>query len=327
MTRGLKIVGGTALAAVFAAAVVILAFKLARRLEVRSLDGAVVEADSDPRKQMPLANVRVTATGRLSKASAVTDANGFFHLSFKPAVIRGDLLSISFRHPGFEPLDLAGPAHDQIYVTHMTPVKAAHRSAGSELPIAQVRVRYTVQREDSVDIGSAVQTFEAVNTGDIPCAGHRPCSPDGKWKASVVTKTLDAGENNEFQNVRISCFAGPCPFTRIESSDLSQANRSLKVSVRNWSDTATFLIEAEVVHKMLNNLVRESYPAIFGRSMNFTLPPQAEGPSIEAELGGASIVFPLGPDLLLSWANCSAEGSRSRAKLFRCELKPGYRFQ
>ena len=65
----------------------------------------------------------------------------------------------------------------------------------------------------------------------------------------------------------------------------------------------------------------------FGRSMNFTLPAMAQGPSIEAEVDGAAIVFPLGPRIALSWADCRLEVGSDRTKLYRCELKPQYRFE
>jgi hypothetical protein len=78
---------------------------------------------------------------------------------------------------------------------------------------------------------------------------------------------------------------------------------------------------------MVSDMVRHSYPVIFGGSMNFTLPPGAQGPSIEAEMNGLDIVFPLGPKLILSWANCSVEFSPDQTKLYRCKLRPGFRFE
>jgi hypothetical protein len=50
--------------------------------------------------------------------------------------------------------------------------------------------------------------------------------------------------------------------------------------------------------------------------------------SLEAEINGAPMVFPLGPDLYLSWATCAARASSNEDKstAYRCELKPGYRF-
>ena len=51
------------------------------------------------------------------------------------------------------------------------------------------------------------------------------------------------------------------------------------VSARDWSDTTTFLLEAEVFHPMVSQVVHESYPVIFGDGLNFTLPSSAEGVS------------------------------------------------
>jgi hypothetical protein len=61
--------------------------------------------------------------------------------------------------------------------------------------------------------------------------------------------------------------------------------------------------------------------------MNFTLPAGAEGPSLEAELNGSQIIFPLGPNPTLSWANCNVREERNQAKDYRCELKTGYNFK
>jgi hypothetical protein len=101
----------------------------------------------------------------------------------------------------------------------------------------------------------------------------------------------------------------------------------LKVTAEAWSDTATFLVEAEVTHTRVADMVRYSYPVIFGPGMNFILPAGAEGPSIEATLNGDNIVFPLGPALILSWATCTEEVSPEQTRIYRCELKPGYKFQ
>jgi hypothetical protein len=60
--------------------------------------------------------------------------------------------------------------------------------------------------------------------------------------------------------------------------------------------------------------------------MNFALPPSSEGPCIEADLDGQYIVFPMGPALIVSIANCSVEVSPDGNKLYRCQLKPGYQF-
>jgi hypothetical protein len=86
------------------------------------------------------------------------------------------------------------------------------------------------------------------------------------------------------------------------------------------------LIQAEVFRPELSNIVRMTYPIILGASLNFTLPPAADGPSIEAELNGENIIFPLGPDPVMSWADCDVSVAKNQTKFYRCELKSGYRF-
>jgi len=187
-------------------------------------------------------------------------------------------------------------------------------------------VRYTVQSTNTMEIGSTANTFEVENTGNIPCRFRPTCSPDGKFAAALGSFHLDAGQGQEFQNARVSCIAGPCPFTRIEKDEFSRGGRQIAGTVLAWSDTVTFLVEAEVVRTALSDMIRQSYPSIFGRTMTFTLPPNGEGPSILADVNGSGIVFPMGPALILSWASCNLQVSADHSKLYRCALKPGYRF-
>jgi len=294
-----------------------------------TIKGAVLSQDTDPQKQLPVADVQITGTDGSALSSAQSDSSGFFSLTLRRGLRRRQPLTLHFRHPGYQPLDLNEFVSDQIYLARMVPISHETRAQTDrpEVAVSNVRVRYSVKATTEADVGSAVKTFQVANVGDVPCKGRHPCSPDGKWKAALSSATLDAGDGNEFRNARISCIAGPCPFARVEFEDLARGGRKVNVSVRNWSDTTTFLVEAEVVHPMVSDLVRESYPVIFGRALNFSLPVSAEGPSIEAEINGESIVFPLGPDLYLSWADCHVRVDKDQAKAYRCELKPGYRFK
>lgn len=58
-----------------------------------------------------------------------------------------------------------------------------------------------------------------------------------------------------------------------------------------------------------------------------SLPASAEGPTLDAELNGEDMVFPLGPNLSLSWAHCTQRKSTEQSVLYQCELRSGYRFQ
>jgi hypothetical protein len=293
-----------------------------------SLKGAVIKRDADPKKEQPIAGVQVTAAGGLSIGECKSDSSGLFDLNLSSEVAQDTIVTLEFRHSEYLPLDLNEIAGDRLYVARMVPIpeKVRNEPSRPEAVVANVSARYSIKARTAVNIGSRVEVFQVVNTGQIPCNGQQPCSPDGKWKAALGFAFLDAGERNEFQNARVSCIAGPCPFTRIETDGFSRGGRTISVSARNWSDTATFLLEAELFHPMVADNIRKSYPVTFGRSLNFTLPASAEGVSVQAEISGETIVFPLGPNLFLSWANCNERVNNDQTKVYRCELKSGYRF-
>ncbi len=299
------------------------------------IQGAVIRRDDDSRRELPISDVEVTASDGTTSAHTKSNASGYFSLPFRGGVWREQTVKLSFSHPDYEPFDIKlesgiREAAKELFVAAMIPrLERTGTGPGSPLiTVSNIRVRYTVNIPTEVNIGSAVKTFQVVNKGNVPCDRQSPCSPHGNWKASTGSASLDAGVDNEFVNVRASCIAGPCPFTRIDSSGFARGGRNITVSVLNWSDTTTFLLEAEVRHTANNSSVRESYPAVFGRALSFTLPPTQEGVSLEAEVDGAPMVFPLGPDLYLSWATCTArtDSGEEKTTVYRCELKPGYRF-
>jgi hypothetical protein len=299
------------------------------------IEGAVIQRDPDTKKQVPIADVAITASDGVTTATTRSEASGYFKLVLQKGVLSGTPIMVSFRHPSFEPLDmnvqtgrLETPV--ELYVAAMVPIppQTVARSSRPEMVVSNVRVRYTLNSRTESNVGSAVKTFQVVNAGNVPCNHQAPCSPDGKWKASSASESLDAGADNTFSNVRASCIAGPCPFTRIDSSGFIHGGRNISVSALNWSDTATFLMEAEVYHTAISSNVRQLYPVIFGRTFNFTLPPTQEGVSLQAEIDGSPMVFPLGPALNLSWATCTVRTDTEKEKttVYGCELKPGYRF-
>jgi hypothetical protein len=293
-----------------------------------ALKGAVIKQDADTKKQLPIADVEITEADGLSLGDCKSDSSGFFSLTLLPEVEPGQAVTLRFRHPEYQPLDIEQVAGDQLYVTRLMPVPQKVQAPPSrpEVVVANVLARYSIKATTAVNVGSAVNTFQVVNKGNVPCNGREPCSPDGKWKAAIGPSTLDAPAGHEFRNARVSCIAGPCPFTKIEVDGFSRGGRSINVSARNWSDTTTFLLEAEVIHPMVSDIVRKSYPVILGPVLNFTLPAAAEGVTIEAEINGHPIIFPLGPKLFLSWAECNTRVNNDQTRVYRCELKPGHRF-
>jgi hypothetical protein len=294
-----------------------------------TLQGVLIRQDSDPDKQSPISGAQVTATSGSAVTSASSDPSGYFSLTLPESFRRRKSVILKVRLGGYLPVDLTETI-GKLYVIHMQPVSVPKPAEPSRQPpvlISNVRIRYSVKTTSELDVGSEVRTFQVHNTANVPCDGRHPCSPDGKWTAAEASTDLDAGPGDEFRNARVTCIAGPCPFTKIQTQDLADGGRVLNVVARDWSDTATFLVEAEVVRPMVSDLVRESYPVIFGPTLSFSLPGTAEGPSVEAEVNGEAIVFPLGPDLLLSWAKCTLGISRDQNKVYHCELKPGYRFK
>jgi hypothetical protein len=307
-----------------------LAYRNSRRHRIpNTLIGAVVKQDFDTQKQSPIANVEVISLDGLAAQNTQSDFSGGFSLPMRPGVKMGAPIRLAFRHPDFQPLEITEPFSRKLVVVRMIPLHGELEATlnQSEVKITNVLVRYSTVTMRTENVGSAVKTFQVVNTGNAPCVSKAPCSPDGRWKAGVGSASLDAGHGNFFQDARINCIAGPCPFTRIDKDLLSDEGRKISVSVLNWSDTTTFLLQAEVYRSQLENIVRRTYPVIFGRSMNFALPSTAEGPSLEADVNGTPVVFPLGTTPVLSWADCQVRIEHNQAKDYRCELKAGYEFQ
>ena len=333
MTGGQKGALGVSLAVAAVIAFGVIATHRTRSVPSVTLVGAVLRQDTDPRKQTPIENVEVTAISSAATEACKTDFSGYFQLVLNPGVEPGEPVTFTFRHQGYQPLDLTQPYAERIHVERMAPLSVSEERAetpgptGPEVTIKDVRLRYSVKTVTTVNIGGVAKPFDVMGAGGVPCRGHLPCSPDDKWKAVIGSTTLDAGERNEFQDVRVSCIAGPCAFTKRRPEEYSDNGRILKVSALNWSDRVTFLIEAQVTLTRRTELVRQSYPVRFGEGINFSLPAGAEGPSLEADLNGTDIVFPFGPNLNLSWASCSAKTDADGSNLYRCELKPGYKFQ
>jgi hypothetical protein len=321
------LVGSASLVFGLVTAAVITALRV-NPLRQTTIVGAVLVDEADPHKQMPIPNVRIIGMTGKTAGTAVSNSAGFFQLTI-PSVLRlGRSVDLYFQGSGYAPLATVAASGDRMIIARLRPLpRPVHTASSPPHIIANPRIRYTVRTESFIDFPTVTSTFEVVNVANQPCRPALPCSPNGQWKAAANGVTLDAGEHNRFRNPRVSCIAGPCPFTRIESKDLRQNEQILQVSALNWADTATFLVEADVLHSQISDMVRESFPVVYGNGLSFTLPPLAVGPSIEAELDGLDTFFPLGPDLILSWATCALTSDPDHSTLYSCELKPEYRFK
>lgn len=300
-----------------------------------TIQGAVIRASADPRKQVAIPHANITVSDGATIASAESDKSGYFKLTFREGIRLPQNAALIVRKTGYTPfvMNLPLTPRSDLRKLYVVPLKelnpqSAEVKKRTQTVVSNVIIRYTVNAQTMTNIGTAVKTFEVMNHGNIPCHNQAPCSPNGFWKAARASVTLKAGSDNEFRNVRVLCIAGPCPFTRVHLHEAGKATPAISVSAVDWSDTATFLVEAEVYRNAISSQLRESYPVIFGRDMHFTLPPDAEGPSILATIGTQPIVFPLSPGLYMSWATCNSGQSKQtgNSTIFQCELKPDYRF-
>jgi hypothetical protein len=296
------------------------------------IQGAVIRRDADPRKELPVAGVVIRAADTRTSVTTVSGDTGYFRIRFPQKVWPRDIVNLVFRHPDYKPLyeKLLIGIHiktDELKVVRMIstapppPAPVAHPTA-----ISDIRIRYTVNERTDTDVGSTVKVFQVENKGNVRCNHGDLCSPNGLWKAAKGSITLDAGSGNVFRNVRASCIAGPCPFTRINSSGFEHGGQKIVVSAVDWSDTTAFLVEAEVFQENIASKLRLSYPVKYGRDLHFTAPPTAEGVTIEADVGGVPTVYPLGPDLYMNWGICNSRKGRNNDTIYQCELKPGYTF-
>ena len=317
-----------AIALVAGGVVAVLLVHLAGRRPAMIILGAIISQSAQAEKESPVAGADVTASSGALSASSKSDASGFFKLVLPAGLEATVPITLQFRHREYQPLDLPILGGGRLYVIRMVPTatQPVRHSAGPSFAVSNISVRYSAKTATVVNVGSTVKTFQAVNTGGVPCNHQKPCSPDGKWKAAKTSITLNAGQGNVFRNIRVSCIAGPCPFTELAPQSFPTQEESFKVTALNWSDTATFLVEAEVYHPLQNAAVRKSYPVIFGQVLDFTLPASAEGVCIEADLHGEHVIFPLGPSPDLSWASCTVANRQNKTKAYRCSLKDGYHF-
>jgi hypothetical protein len=291
-----------------------------------TLKGAVLVSSADVDKQVPIPGVNISVAGDQPTPDTWSTSTGFFQLRLPKPLGAAQWVILQFRHPQYQPVDLPVSTNDRLYVVRMIPVEqpAGADASLAHVAVSNITVRYTIKTTTPLNVGSFVKTFRVVNAGNVPCNGRSPCSPDGKWKAALGSATFEAPGGNVFSKARLSCIAGPCPFTSIRSDGFSGGGPTVSMAVLNWSDTTTFLFEAELLREMISDSVRVSYPLIFGQTVHFTVPADAEGVCIEADLNREHIVFPLGPEPRLSWASCTALVDPDHTNLYRCELKPGY---
>ncbi len=157
---------------------VILAFSVyfaSKPKDLRSITGAVLRQDPDFGKQLPIANAQISLGDHLSDSAVSSDSAGRFQLMLRSGVRVGQMATLRVRHPGYRPMDLSEYLLDRLYIVRMVPInQGSDASLAPPLVLSDIRVRSATRSEISVNAGSALKTFEVVNTGDVPCDRRRP---------------------------------------------------------------------------------------------------------------------------------------------------------
>ena len=142
-----------AVAAVLVVSLLLRSHRL-RALHVRKsmpIEGAVIQRDDDPKNEVPIADVVITASVGVVSETTRSEASGYFKHILQKGVLSGAPVTVSFRHPSYEPLELSvqtgrlgTPA--ALYVAAMVPIppRVVAPASRPEVVVSNVRVRYTL---------------------------------------------------------------------------------------------------------------------------------------------------------------------------------------
>src|SRR5271170_7243860 len=93
------------LVAVVAVVAIALLLRARRLLPTITIEGAVIESNPDPRKELPISGVVITASDGAQTAMTRSEASGHFKLVLQKRALPGKPIMLSLRHPNYEPLD------------------------------------------------------------------------------------------------------------------------------------------------------------------------------------------------------------------------------
>src|SRR5438270_5542240 len=101
-----------------------------------SISGAVLTAESDPRKQTPVAGATVTLKGGQLTAETKSDSAGHFAVTLLPGVEPHQPVTLVFTQAEHKPVEITEIPRDQLYIVRMEPLVPA-RPSNPEQPKAQ----------------------------------------------------------------------------------------------------------------------------------------------------------------------------------------------
>src|SRR6202167_321994 len=118
--------------------------RLYRRHRSIVLRGAVVKQNVDTRNQSPVADVEVSAGDGSAVLESKSDFSGAFTLSLRPGSRRGQPISLTFRHPDYQPLTLKEVISDNLSIVPLSSLHGEVEAVLNEATVAvgNVLVRY-----------------------------------------------------------------------------------------------------------------------------------------------------------------------------------------
>ena len=106
------------LAAIFAGILL-----LRRHNRPMMLRGAVIRQDTDPKRELPIAEVEIEAIANGSViGDGKSDSSGFFAIGLRTGIRPGRPITLRLRHADYQPLELREFAGDKVYIAHMVSI-------------------------------------------------------------------------------------------------------------------------------------------------------------------------------------------------------------
>src|SRR5262245_39479786 len=110
----------------------------------RSLAGAVLVEDEDPRKQVPIKDATVILSDEGTTVRAQSDAAGFFRLKWRRMPWSGEEMTLRFEHPDYSPLEVKKESlSDELLIARLWPSPFAKKPQLDDWEqVGNIRIRY-----------------------------------------------------------------------------------------------------------------------------------------------------------------------------------------
>jgi hypothetical protein len=278
-----------------------------------TFSAVIMRSDANEAKRFAIKDVDVTYQGGGVERHQKTDQSGFVIIPFGSSINPGTLVELKFRHPCYQEFDETIAPTNVPYTLYLWPAAPEHGATCADPTITAISLTF---RKTYLTKST---TFQVPNRGTVRCR-RQPCSPDGKWQAVIVSASLDAGSGNTFAQGSVTCIAGPCPFSEIVNDGFSKGGPTISASIRNWSDTVTYVLRGELGGGPTSPVT------VAGRTFDFSVS-HSDLPNLQITAqtsAGQSLVSDIAVGTI-PWATCQTNELTSTIN-YHCTLRPDYRF-